>query len=157
MNKFTQGNTKASRLTGVQVMEIRDKYANRLHTGITQEDLSREYQVSITTIRNVVHGVTWQRLAGSQPEEQVELQARQSEQLFKELEALTTIAPVAGASASDALDLYMKRAKREPNQTGDSPGNPAELQPEAQADEQLRDGAATGEAVSAAGDKGGSK
>jgi transposase len=55
---FSQGNTKASKLNPTKVYEIREKYA----TGdYTQEGLSREYGVSISTIRNVLHRVTWQQ------------------------------------------------------------------------------------------------
>lgn len=60
MSKFVSGNTKASRLSGIQVYEIREKYNARTHT---QDALAREYQVSIGTIRNIVRGVTWQNRA----------------------------------------------------------------------------------------------
>jgi hypothetical protein len=60
MTKFVSGNTKASRLSGIQVYEIREKYNAGTHT---QDALAREYQVSIGTIRNIVRGVTWQNRA----------------------------------------------------------------------------------------------
>lgn len=55
---FVKRNTKASKLTAEQVMQIRDKQA----AGWTQSRLSRDYQVSIGTIRNIVQGLTWQSL-----------------------------------------------------------------------------------------------
>jgi hypothetical protein len=77
--KFSQGNTRAAKLTGMQVMEIREKYAAGTHT---QGALSREYLVSISTIRNIVHGVTWQQLAGVLSDEELELRAKISEKKF---------------------------------------------------------------------------
>ena len=76
MTKFRLGNTKASRLTAVGVMEIREKWASG---GYTQAQLSREYQVSITTIRNIIQGVTWQRLPAIIPQEQIALEAKVSQ------------------------------------------------------------------------------
>lgn len=81
---FTLHNTKASKLTGAKVIEIRAKYASRDYT---QEQLSREYQVSINTIRNVVRGVTWQHLGEIRSEADVLTDAKLSEQrLLAELQ-----------------------------------------------------------------------
>jgi hypothetical protein len=65
MSKFNQGNTKASKLTGVEVMQIREKYASGIYT---QSRLSREFRVSISTIRNIVTGVSWQDLPDVTPQ-----------------------------------------------------------------------------------------
>jgi hypothetical protein len=70
MTKFTSGNTRASKLSGIQVYEIREKWNARTHT---QDALSREYQVSIGTIRNIVRGVTWQNRA--MPQQSMDEQA----------------------------------------------------------------------------------
>lgn len=61
MTTFSANNRKAAKLTGEQVIEIRQKYAlpGRQYT---QDRLAREYQVSVNTIRNIVNGVTWQTL-----------------------------------------------------------------------------------------------
>lgn len=58
---FSANNRKAAKLTGEQVISIRQKYAlpGRQYT---QDRLAREYQVSVNTIRNIVNGVTWQQL-----------------------------------------------------------------------------------------------
>ena len=59
---FQGGNRRAAKLTGEQVMVIRERYATE--RGCTQARLSREYQVSIGTIANIVNGLTWQTLYG---------------------------------------------------------------------------------------------
>ena len=79
---FTSRNTKASKLRGEQVLDIRHKYENE---GYTQARLSREYQVSIGTIRNIVQGITWQHV-GVQPE-LVHFSARTSPEALAESEA----------------------------------------------------------------------
>jgi hypothetical protein len=81
--KFRLGNTKASRLTAVGVMEIREKWASGEYT---QTQLSREYQVSITTIRNIIQGVTWQRLPAIIPQEQIALEAKVSQSRLPQAE-----------------------------------------------------------------------
>lgn len=58
-NEFRSNNSKAAKLTGQQVVEIREKYNS---FGYTQARLSREYTVSISTIANIVRGVSWQQL-----------------------------------------------------------------------------------------------
>ena len=54
---FQRGNRNAKKLTGEQVMEIREKYAL---PGVTQPMLAREYGVSLPTISNILNYVTWQ-------------------------------------------------------------------------------------------------
>ena len=56
---FSRGNAKAARLTAMQVMDMRAKYASGDYT---YERLSREFQVTPNTVRNVVLGLTWQRM-----------------------------------------------------------------------------------------------
>lgn len=63
--KFSTGNHKASKLTGEQVYVMRLKYAERHIKHCTYGSLSREYGVSITTVSNILNGVTWQNVAGS--------------------------------------------------------------------------------------------
>jgi hypothetical protein len=50
-----------NRLRPEQVVTMRKKYSTGQYT---QNDLAREYQVSLNTIRNVLNGVTWQKLPG---------------------------------------------------------------------------------------------
>lgn len=66
---FNQGNTKASKLDGVQVMEIREKYATGLYT---YDRLSVEYGVASNTIRSIVKGTSWQNLPGIEPAHVIE-------------------------------------------------------------------------------------
>src|SRR5260221_4273095 len=61
MSKFNVGNTKSSKLTGVEVMEIREKYATGVYT---MNRLAQEYGVTRNTVSDVVHCITWQSLPG---------------------------------------------------------------------------------------------
>ena len=61
-----KGNRRAAKLTGEQVLEIRFRYANE--PGCTQGALARRFEVSIGTIANIVNGLTWQSLVGSEGE-----------------------------------------------------------------------------------------
>src|ERR1700678_3768070 len=62
---FQQGNRKASKLTGEQVMEIRRLYAT---PGVSQPMLARQFKVSKNTIANIVNGTSWQGAAyGTEP------------------------------------------------------------------------------------------
>jgi hypothetical protein len=83
MVKFRMGNTRASKLTPVQVLEIRDKWASGQ---FSQAQLSRAYQVTITTIRNVIYGVTWQHLPPIIPQEQIALEAKVSQSRLPQAE-----------------------------------------------------------------------
>lgn len=82
MSKFNQGNSKASKLTGVEVMEIREKYASGLYT---YDRLSREYFVATNTIRSIVKGTSWQQLPSVTPQEVVEEGAVRSMRRLNEL------------------------------------------------------------------------
>lgn len=57
---FQRGNRKASKLTGEQVLEIRELYAQ---PGISQPMLARKFGVSKNTIADIVNGVSWQNVA----------------------------------------------------------------------------------------------
>ena len=58
MSKFNRGNTRAHKLTPLQVHEIREKYARE---GRTQASLAREYKVVPETVGRIVRGETWQQ------------------------------------------------------------------------------------------------
>lgn len=62
---FNRHNTKASKLNGEQVLEMRRL---RHFEGWTQQRLAQRYGVTLTTVRNIVHGVTWQYLPNVRPE-----------------------------------------------------------------------------------------
>lgn len=79
---FSQFNRASSKLTGDKVIEIRQKYATRQYT---QEALSREYQVSINTIRNILRGVSWQNLPTIKSEAEEQTEAKLSEHRFATL------------------------------------------------------------------------
>ncbi len=66
---FQTHNHKASKLTGEQVLLIRARYA--AERGCTQAQLSREYGVSISTIRNILNGTTWQIITEGESSEKV--------------------------------------------------------------------------------------
>ncbi len=78
MTKFSKGNTKASKLTAVLVLEMRMKYALPTKE-YTIARLSREYHVSLTTASNVVNGVTWQNVPMPERQEDVDYEAKLSE------------------------------------------------------------------------------
>jgi hypothetical protein len=63
-NQFGPGNNKASKLTGEQVIEIRERYATE--RGLSQPMLARQYDVSRNTIANVLNGSTWRHLLRGQ-------------------------------------------------------------------------------------------
>jgi hypothetical protein len=75
MGKFSQGNTKASKLDAQRVLDMRAKYATGMYT---QASLSREFQVSIATVRNVVNGLSWQNVEMVKPEHQMRYEEQQS-------------------------------------------------------------------------------
>lgn len=56
--KFPQGHHKAAKLTGVQVLRIRELYS----VGYSQGHLAREFQVTIGTIGRIVRGESWQTI-----------------------------------------------------------------------------------------------
>jgi predicted nucleotidyltransferase len=122
MVKFKLGNTKASRLTPTSVMEIRAKWATSEYT---QAQLSREYRVSITTIRNILYGVTWQRLPPVIPQEQISFAAVSSqasletakpvemtdEAKAKLMKELSSIKDGDDESTVDPVQAYLDKAK----------------------------------------------
>lgn len=99
MGKFNKGNTKASKLTGERVLQIRTDYS----TGeFTQAELARREGVSLTTIRNVIAGVTWQQLPTVKSDDEIlgeqallNLQAKQSEERMKRLLGMGELEPEA--------------------------------------------------------------
>lgn len=68
MSKFNQNNSRASKLSPVQVHEIRSKYA----AGYTQASLCREYGISIGQIGRIVRGESWQQFPVARTENQVQ-------------------------------------------------------------------------------------
>jgi len=69
---FQKGNRNAKKLTGEQVMEIRERYGI---PGVTQPMLAREYGVSLPTIANILNYVTWQNPSYSPPSPRPPLKA----------------------------------------------------------------------------------
>lgn len=64
---FQRGNNKAAKLTGEQVIEIRERYATE--RGLSQPMLAREFGVSVNTIAKVVNGTSWAHLLhGAEPQ-----------------------------------------------------------------------------------------
>lgn len=90
MGKFTASNTKASKLTSVQVLEIREK---RSLENYTQDRLAREYQVSITTIRNIVNGVTWQKLPMVETPDQEAMKMQLSQAKVRAIMSVPPVTP----------------------------------------------------------------
>jgi len=60
--KFMPGNKAAKKLTGEQVLEMRELYS----TGDwTYGRLAREFGVSLNTVSNIINEITWQDIAGA--------------------------------------------------------------------------------------------
>jgi len=118
---FSAHNKKAAKLTGEKVMDMRKKYA----TGdYTQARLSREFQVSISTIRNVLSGITWQELPLVKSDDEIMTQAaldryeaKESEKRFRISLGLPPVDPLvklAGAIANARhLDIELEQLKGE--------------------------------------------
>lgn len=105
--KFNVGNTKASKLTGAEVMEIREKYASGIYT---MNRLAREYHVTRNTISDIVHCITWQDLPGVAPQHQIDDAAARS---MKKLQAMldeTGDLPPATAEVDDETLASMQHA-----------------------------------------------
>jgi len=137
MTKFRLGNTRASKLTAMQVIAMRKEWA----TGeVTQAYLSRKFQVTTTTVRNVIFGLTWQHLPAAIPDEQIAFEAEQSlsrldtamelanpadvgltpeaiEKLNKELASLAPEEPP--AERVDVMEVLERRARERGGQPND--------------------------------------
>jgi hypothetical protein len=59
--RFQNRNSRAAKLTEVQVVEMRARYAK----GETQSSLSRVYQVSLVQVGRIVRGESWQHTPGA--------------------------------------------------------------------------------------------
>lgn len=107
MSKFNVGNVKAGKLTGVEVMEIREKYASGMYT---MNRLAREYHVTRNTISDVVHCITWQSLPGIAPAHVLEEGALRS---LKKLDALMSADGLPpGSAMDDETFAAMERAAK---------------------------------------------
>lgn len=67
-NKFSQGHTRSAKLTAMQVIDIRVKFAD----GATQGSLAREYGVTVGTIGRITRGETWNQFQFVESEGQVD-------------------------------------------------------------------------------------
>jgi hypothetical protein len=66
-NQFQRGNNRAAKLTGEQVVEMRERY--KTERGLSQSMLAREYDCSINTIARILSGQTWRHLLrGEEPQ-----------------------------------------------------------------------------------------
>lgn len=64
MSLFTKRNSRAAKLSTLQVIEIREKY----NTGsYTQASLAREYGVTVVQIGRIVRGEVWQSIRSPMP------------------------------------------------------------------------------------------
>src|SRR4051812_49228482 len=83
---FNQGNTKAGKLTAVEVLEIREKYATGLYT---YDRLALEYGVATNTIRSIVKGTSWQQVPMITPQHVVDDAALRSQRKLEAMLAQT--------------------------------------------------------------------
>lgn len=66
MTKLQRRNTASARLTAVQVMEIRQRYAD----GETQGALGREFGITAVQVGRIVRNESWQSLPATPPTKQ---------------------------------------------------------------------------------------
>lgn len=81
---FNKGNTKASRLNAIKVLEIRRRYAGG---GCTMGQLSREYGVTSGTISNIINGLTWQHVGLVETDRSIATRAAHAMALPEEIDA----------------------------------------------------------------------
>lgn len=108
MSKFRRLNTKASKLNADQVFEIRRRYGSRELEPVTMEQLSREFQVSLNTIRNIIHGVTWQSVPGFVTKEDVDYEAARSQELLQAMLASNPPKPQEEASPDPVAEILSR-------------------------------------------------
>jgi len=107
-SRFDKGNTAAARLTAEHVFSIRERYANRQST---QRQLAAEFGVTITTISNIVHGLTWQRVPRPESPEDVEHRIAESQ---RRLQALLQHDAADEAIEKQILDLTAPKLAVQP-------------------------------------------
>lgn len=99
MAAFYRNNTKASKLNGTQVVEIRQLYG----AGWTQGQLSREFQISVGQIGRIVRGESWMQLPTT-PASQAELQT-QAQRVYRDLQGNGLADSSPKAPPRDVMDL----------------------------------------------------
>lgn len=91
---FRLRNKKASKLSGPEVMEIREKYASGIYT---YNRLAREYHVTSNTISNIVNGITWQELPQAEAHEEMDEVILRSMRKVAEMTEPVAVDPTAAA------------------------------------------------------------
>ena len=105
--EFPKGNTRAAKLTGEQVMNIRGRYARG---GVTQGELCREYRVSINTIARIVNGQSWAGLPIPLSERELQAsQARLAQKLGVGSAPEPTASELRAQLAEGSLEELLKR------------------------------------------------
>jgi hypothetical protein len=113
--KFQVGNNKARKLTGEEVLEIRQKWLTGLYT---YGALCIEYNVSKNTISNIVLGHTWRGMAGAEliglqrqpPDKQISTPEFDEQASLDKLAAKMAEPPAARA---DPLELLKAMGKKQ--------------------------------------------
>lgn len=103
VSKHHRGNTRAAKLTPIQVLDIREAY----DTGTTQRELCNRYGVSIGTIGRIVRGETWQSYGGPGEHEGASRQDVDSSMHEAALERMAQM----NAPASDSAVIQASLAK----------------------------------------------
>ena len=104
---FTKRNTRAAKLTGEQVVNMRLRYARG---GVSQPELAREHHVSLNTIARALNGLTWAGL----PMPVTEDEARASQTRFMQRMGIPetgtpTVTEQRAETAALSLEELMKR------------------------------------------------
>lgn len=109
MTKFSRHNTRSAKLTAAQVLELRQKYA----AGMSQSELSREFQVTIGTIGRIVRGESWQNFQRITPPAELTDRAMQSQERMRAMLAADELTPGVARFAEEAAKLPGAVAARE--------------------------------------------
>ena len=93
MAKLRTFNARSAKLTGEQILEIRDLY----EAGWSQGRLAREFKMSVVQIGRIVRGESWAKLGGARAEqvlvedppstEEVEASAERLKKLLGDMES----------------------------------------------------------------------
>jgi hypothetical protein len=115
---FRSGNSRASKLTPMQVLDMREEYAS----GATQSALSRKYQMSIGQIGRIVRNESWQQFAGVTTDHDNRLENAIQQAALRAVDT-----PESLASLAKAEKLIKEQVIDKPDYTNIAPKKPPSL------------------------------
>lgn len=109
--KFQRNHTHSSKLSPMQVLELRQRYAEE---GWTQGRCARFYGISVGQVGRIVRGESWQQYTKVQSDKELEHQALEEKVIPQELDASVQNvlqklkAPEGAEPSEDLLDLMLR-------------------------------------------------